>query len=384
MQLRYYQQEAINNALNDKKLNPIIVLPTGAGKSIVIKEISEKLNGKVLVLQPNKEILEQNYKKYKEYHCDCSIYSASCNIKEINRVTFATIGSIINATNLFNQIEVIIIDECHLVDSKYQESMYISFINKIKVNVIGLTATPYRMHSTLKFGSSTKMLHQTKNSLFKKICYNINPKELIEKKFLSQIKYYDVKFTQLEILKINQNQSDFINSSIDYFINYHINSILNLLKTISQKHKSILVFCKSIEHAKKINQYLNAYNLKSEQIDSFLSKEEREKIIKKFKNHQIQIIINVGVLTTGFDFPELDCIILARPTLSISLYYQMVGRGLRIAKDKECCHVYDLCGNVERFGKVEDLKIITKNNKDNLCGIINGVQMQLTHVNKNF
>ena len=148
--LRYYQDDAVNVFTVGGCKNGIIVCPTGSGKSIVISEIAKRLNDtNVLVLQPSKEILEQNFTKYSAYSNDASIYSASLNKKELNRVTFATIGSVIKLPNsILREFKVIVVDECHLVG---QYGQYAELINIIKPDIlIGLTATPYRNNS--KFG----------------------------------------------------------------------------------------------------------------------------------------------------------------------------------------------------------------------------------------
>ena len=378
--LREYQDIAVNKALEFIKDNPILVLPTGAGKSIIITEIAKKTNGNIIVLQPNKEILLQNYKKYKLYSEDCSIFSASCNIKEIARVCFATIGSVINCTSLFNNIKLTIIDECHLVDSKENETMYYKFLKILKVNVIGLSATPYRMHATLKYGSMTKFLHRTRERIFTKIAYNVNPSFLIENGFLCKLKYFNITLNT-SILKTNTQKSDFTKTSIESLINDNFTKICKGILNVSKEHNHCLVFCSSIEICEKIAKYLFSLGAAAQHLHSKMENFERDEVIQSFKNGKIKILINVGVLTTGFDFPELDCIVLAKPTLSISLYYQMVGRGLRVAKNKEFCSIYDLCGNIKRFGKIENFEISGADGKENLYSKVFNTRTQLTHIN---
>ncbi len=384
MNPRSHQVNAISQALNYIDNKPLICLPTGAGKSIVVREIARNVKNDIIVLQPNKVILEQNYAKYKTYSNDCAIFSASCNIKEIDRVTFATIGSVINNKKLFSNCKTIIIDECHLVDAKEKEGMYFNFINSLKSNIIGLTATPYRMHTTRDFGSQTKMITRTRPKVFNFIAHNTNPKELIDNGFLCKMKYFYVKILDKNALKLNMNKSDFTISSMQDMIKGKGIDISNFIQDISQKHKSVLIFSPSIEFSNKIKEYLIYKGLQCATIDSKMTQHEREEVLIKFKNKTFQIMINVGVLTTGFDFPELDCIVFLRPTLSISLYYQMVGRGLRTANNKEHCTIYDLCGNVDRFGKIEDFTIEGQQGKENLFSRINGLKVQLTHINKCF
>lgn len=382
MKTRYYQEQSIASGLEHIKQSPVLVLPTGAGKSIVIKELASNLKNGVLVLQPNKEILEQNFSKYSQYSSDCAIFSASCGVKEINRVTFATIGSIIKKKHLFQDFQNIIVDECHLVDAK--DGMYANLIKSLKANTIGLTATPYRVHSSLQFGTVTKMITRTRSKLFNFIGYNINPRGLIEQGFLSKINYFNVKLLNDNLLRVNMNGSEFTGESVQSMISGSLINIVNFLTDVSKKHKSVLVFSPSVDFSEKLSEYMNYNNITSATISSSSTKQDRENILKKFKDKSIKIVINVGTLTTGFDYPELDCVVLLRPTMSISLYYQMIGRGIRVADNKTECSVYDLCGNVKRFGKIEDFEIKGNKGSENLFSVINNTKIQLTHINKSF
>ena len=170
--LRDYQQRASDTAaafFNDKKAkyNAIMVLPTGSGKSLVIADIANRLQGHTLVFQPSKEILEQNYKKLCSYGVlDCSVYSASFNSKNISRITFATIGSVIRHTDDFQHFNNVIIDECHFVNAK--GGMYEEFIHATGCKVLGLTATPYRLSSS-SFGAMLKFLTRTRPLIFSRL-----------------------------------------------------------------------------------------------------------------------------------------------------------------------------------------------------------------------
>jgi DNA repair protein RadD len=144
IKLRDYQSEAIKSIyshFNDYKYPQIAVLPTGAGKSVIICEILKLLPkySKILVLQPNKEILVQNFNKYQNYSNDCSIYSASLNKKIMSKVVFATIGSIYKISHKFCDYRYLIIDECHLVNAKDESAMYTDFICIEYINKITTT-----------------------------------------------------------------------------------------------------------------------------------------------------------------------------------------------------------------------------------------------------
>ena len=169
-QLRDYQQKASNAAISHYKLkngrNYLMVLPTGAGKSLIIADIAARLNEPLLVFQPNKEILEQNFAKLQTYGIfDAGCYSASVKRKDINRITFATIGSVYNHMEDFKHFRYILIDECHLVNPT--EGMYADFFARFaERRIIGLTATPYRLCSTMN-GSMLKFLTRTRPRVFR-------------------------------------------------------------------------------------------------------------------------------------------------------------------------------------------------------------------------
>ena len=172
-QLRDYQRDASIAAVraftSKKANNGLLILPTGAGKSLVIADIASKLDGPLLVFQPSKEILEQNFAKLQSYGCwDASIYSASVGYKDINRITFATIGSVINHKEDFAHFKNVMIDECHLVNSK--AGMYKDFLESADRRVVGLTATPYRLCS-YQGGSMLKFLTRTKPRIFSDVLY---------------------------------------------------------------------------------------------------------------------------------------------------------------------------------------------------------------------
>lgn len=363
--LRFYQQQASDAAarffVSPEKKNAIIVLPTGSGKSLVIADIANRLRGYTLVFQPSKEILEQNYHKLCSYGIlDCSVYSASFNSKQISRITFATIGSVKNNPNLFSHFNNVIIDECHLVNPK--QGMYKDFLSVLNCKVLGLTATPYRLGSN-SYGSILKFITRTKPRVFSDVIYSVQISTLLELGFLSKLNYYPLKPTGWDNgnLKINSTGADYTDKSVvnEYqridFYSYLVSIIQRLLNPKSgSKRKGILVFTRFLKEAENL-----AYSIQGCAIVSGdTPKSERERILTDFKAGNIKVVANVGVLTTGFDYPELDTIVMARPTMSLALWYQIVGRAIRPHQDKDSGWIVDLCGNTDRFGKVEDLKLI--------------------------
>jgi DNA repair protein RadD len=365
--LRDYQKAASDKAVAffmDKKSdkNAIMVLPTGSGKSLVIADIASKLDGHTLVFQPSKEILEQNYKKLCSYDIlDCSIYSASFNSKEINRITFATIGSVRSHPELFTHFKNIIVDEAHLVNPK--EGMYKTFFETVKCKVLGLTATPYRLSSSREFGSMLKFITRTRPRIFSDVIYQVQISTLLDQGFLSKLNYYDLRPTGWDSgnLRVNTTGADYTDKSVvkEYeridFYSFLVSIVQRLMNPIEGgKRKGILVFTRFLKEAERLTYSIPGCAI----VSGETPKATREVILKHFKSGEIPVVANVGVLTTGFDYPELDTIVIARPTMSLALYYQIVGRAIRPHKDKACGWIVDLAGNIKRFGKVEELKLV--------------------------
>lgn len=356
-QLRPYQQEAVNagvNYLNGKtNKNAILILPTGAGKSIVIANLVAPLQGKTIILQPSKEILEQNFAKYVSYGFYAAIYSASAGQKKVDKVTFCTIGSIINKLHLFAGVENILIDECHLVNA--QGGMYEQLIKSFpKAKVLGLTATPYRLANN-SFGSELRFITRTRPKLFHDILYYVQNDTLFNAGFLSKLEYYVFNVIDRNKIELNSTGTDFSQASLTRYyksIGMPAKIVYYGLRLL-QKRKNLLIFCALIEEAVKVTRNIPGAAL----LTGETKKDERERILSQFKQGKIRCVVNVGVLTTGFDYPELECVLLARSTMSLALYYQIVGRAMRIAPTKESAWIVDLGGNYNFFGKIETMKI---------------------------
>ena len=369
--LRDYQQQASDAAIRffsdkTKKRNAIEVLPTGAGKSLVIADIASRLEGHTLVFQPSKEILEQNYMKLCSYGVlDCSIYSASFGRKEISRVTFATIGSVKNHPELFQHFRNIIIDECHLVNPK--EGMYKEFLTMFRCKGLGLTAPPYRLCSSRDFGSMLKFITRTRPCVFSYVIYQVQISTLLDMGYLSKLNYYPmnpVGWNELN-LKSNTTGADYTDKSVikEYeridFYGFLVSVVRRLLNPkVGGKRKGILVFTRFLKEAEQLTKSIPGTAI----VSGDTPKATREMILRQFKAGKIPVVANVGVLTTGFDYPELDTIVMARPTMSLALWYQIVGRAIRPHPDKEAGWVVDLCGNIKRFGEIKDLRLVDGGN----------------------
>ncbi len=419
-QLRDYQQEASDSAVSFFRTNTgrngLLILPTGAGKSLVIADIAFRLGEPMLVLQPSREILSQNYGKLKSYGVeDCSIYSASLNSKEISRITFATIGSIMAHIDDFDHFKYIIVDEAHNVNAS--QGQYKDFFAKVKRKILGLTATPYRLNSTVQYldnegkqhfrpkdeeGSQKfdvrllnrelrmetrcvlKFLTRTRPRIFHDVVYQVDISTLLERGFLAKVEYFDLSIVDQAKLKRNSTGMDFDDRSLSSefkqtdFGRYLLDVVHRLLHPKrGGARRGILVFAKYIEECEALQKQLPSCAV----VTGSTPKKERDEILDNFKSGCIDVLVNVGVLTTGFDYPELDTVVMARPTMSLALYYQILGRGIRPHPSKKSTWFVDLCGNIKRFGRVEDLHLAEPNPGEYIItGNTDGGIRQLTNV----
>ena len=403
--LRPYQKQASDAGVNffstKGDWNGIEILPTGSGKSLVVADIANRLDGDTLILQPSKEILAQNYDKMRSYGKECSVYSASMKSKEIGKITFATIKSVMFDIGSFDHFRNIIIDECHKVNPK--EGQYVDFIRHTRRKVLGLTATPYILGSTrvpikgpdgnvirnlygepeMQRGAILRFITRMKPKVFKEVLYYCQVWDLLQQGYLAQVNYYDVTpqsfLDASDNLQRNTTGMDYDVDSVQRSFRYvgmysYLVGILRRLLKAGRKH--VLVFCHTLAEAESLHGCFTgcAY------VSGETNQNERDRILQEFKAGNIRIVANVGVLTTGFDFPALDTVVMARPTMSLAMYYQIVGRLLRPYPGKQPWFI-DLCGNVRRFGRVEHLWIDCPTAGGWVVkGYVGGVWRQLTNI----
>jgi DNA repair protein RadD len=374
---RPYQSEAINAGIEffhtKKKFNAFKILPTGSGKSLVIANVAIGIDEQILVLQPSKEILEQNFKKFISYGGRAGIYSASAGHKFIERVTFATIGSIIRKLHLFKNVKLILIDECDLVNAK--GGMYEKLISSLPdAKVLGLTATPYRLTSGFD-GAMLKFINRTNPRIFNKCIYYIQNSTLFDAGHLAKLEYFDKTVIDRTMLQMNTSGTDFTEASMKaYYRSIDMPSkTINMANRLLAKRKNLLVFCAMISEALEVAKGIPGAVV----VTSLTEPAVRDKILIQFKAGIIRCVINVGVLTVGFDYPELEAILIARSTMSLRLYYQIVGRAMRPHPDKVSAWIVDLGGNISFFGKIETMQI--KENDKGLLSVWNNGR-QLTNV----
>ncbi len=360
--LRTYQAEAVESGvdflLSERKRNGLIVLPCGAGKSLVIANIARQLDGPCLVFQPGREILQQNLAKFKAYGFNPAVFSASMGRRNVGDITLATIGSVKNRAHLFEDFPYVLVDECSLVDPK--AGMYRNFFNALgDVKILGFDATPFRL-STSSFGTILKFLTRTRPRVFEEVVYYAQNSDLFDEGFLCTPEYHEVKGFNRHALRANSTGADYTDKSVQLHfeaINFKDKVVKVVDRLMANGRKNALVFTRFVEEAEYVARKTGAAIVTADTPTS-----ERQAILEEFKRGNIKIAVNVGVLGVGFDFPELETVVLARPTMSLRIYVQQIGRCVRPAPTKESAWVVDMCGLVQQFGKLEDLTLVDGGN----------------------
>jgi DNA repair protein RadD len=357
--LRPRQEEAVNKIdsfiLNTKKNNGLFVYPTSFGKSLVIANLASKYPNKYFINVTNsKELLKQNYEKYTSYGFEADICSASLNSKSVGRVTFATITTLSKFVNFFKDKEVVIVDDEAQEGSKTGSQLH-NFIKKLNnYKLVGVTATPFRLSQGMD-GTSLKMMNRDRSCIYKSIEDVVQISEVVAQNYWSKLEY-DIKDVDEESLELNSSGTEFTDDSMKKFKEENdidsrvVEEIENL---IAEGRKSILVSVPFISDAKEIMSKID----NCEAVYSGMDVKERDRIIEDFKSLKLKVVVQCKILSVGFDHPELDAIIMAKPTNSLTFYYQYLGRGVRIHKNKKDCKVVDLSGNFNRFGKIETITI---------------------------
>ena len=363
MPLRDYQQRAVDSVWDDLEQhdegNPLVVLPTGAGKTHVIAALARKtveFGGRAIVLAHVRELLEQTASRLAEADPDLAfgVYSAGLGRRDVGYdVTIAGIQSVWQKAHEFGPLDLVIVDECHMIQPE-GDGMYRSFLSDAMdlcdhQRVVGLTATPYRLGHGMICGPPGK-------SIFQRICCEVGVGELMEAGWLCEVKPYEgAVVANTEGVRIRAGE--FVQDEIDELVIDMAEAAVADIVQATWDRRSVLVFCASIAHAEKVVAAFASHGIECGFVHGETPRAERDRLTGAFRRCEAKYLANVGVLTTGFDAPCIDCVVLLRPTASPGLYYQMVGRGFRTCEGKDCCVVLDYSGNVVRHGPVDAIRV---------------------------
>lgn len=361
--LRYYQKAAVDAChqyLQDHATgNPCIVLPTGAGKTHVIVQLCQDVQrwgGRVLILAHVKELLQQAKEKLEAAGgMDIGVYSASLNSRDTgNDVVIAGVQSIYKrglelcGSRPFN---LIIVDEAHRIPVD-GEGMYNQLLQDLKaanpkLRIVGLTATPYRTGDGYVCGDE---------SILDEVCYEANIRELIANGYLCRLTSKRSP-NEVDLSGLRIARGDYVQTDMEsrFGGDEKVATATDEIVQLTQDRNKVLIFCCGIEHATDVATRLEDLGQSVRVVTSQHS--GRDAAIEAFKAGRCKYLVNVNVLTEGFDATDIDAVILLRATVSPGLYYQMVGRGLRIHPNKSDCLVLDFGGNVRRHGTIDNLSI---------------------------
>lgn len=357
--LRPRQEEAVDKVINfienSNSNHGIFVYPTGFGKSLIISNVASKFPNKYFInITTSKELLKQNYDKYTSYGFTANLCSASLKQNEVGKVTFATIGTLIKHINFFKDKDVVILqDECQ--ESSMVGSQIDRFLKNLSTyRLVGVTATPFRLSSGMD-GSSLKMMNRDKKCFYKSIQDIVQIGEIVSQNYWSPLVYKIVNVDESSLI-LNSTGADFTDDSIMKF--KEDNDILDKVveevdELLKEGRKSILISVPFIQDALDLEELLEDCRAVYSGMDS----KDRDNIINDFKSLNLKVVVQVRILSVGFDHPQLDAIIMAKPTNSLTFYYQFLGRGCRVYPSKKDCKIVDLSGNFKKFGKIETISI---------------------------
>lgn len=374
IELRPYQQEAVDaiyRHLRERDDNPCLVLPTAAGKSLVMAQLCRdavgRWRGRVLILAHVKELLEQTRDKIQkvapEMWTKTGVYSAGLKSRDTGHsIIVAGIQSVYKRACEFDPFDLIVIDEVHMIPPD-GDGMYRTFLEDARkvnpyVRLIGLTATPFRMKSGMICGPENVLNH---------ICYEIGVRELIVQGYLCPL-VTKASRERVDTSGLHVRAGEFVADEVEVLMNTEDRVASACSEIVEQTggRRSVLIFASGVGHGQHIAEVLRSkFGAQAGTVFGDTSNLERDHVLADFKAGRLKYLVNVNVLTTGFDAPNIDCVAMVRPTLSPGLYYQMVGRGFRLSPGKENCLVLDFGGNVLRHGPVDDLRLQERDQRGN-------------------
>lgn len=365
MKPRYYQAEAVDALLayfGDATGNPVVAMPTGTGKSLVIALFSQHAvrtypGTRVLVLTHVKELVEQNLRTLLRVWptAPAGVFSSGLRRKDAGMaITIGTIGTAARSAAVLGRVDLLLVDECHTVNDK-EDTLYARLIAELAeanpaLKVVGFSATPYRLGQGML----------TDGKVFTDVCYDITGLEafnrLVAEGYLAPLvpKRTDTGF---DLTGVRMQHGDFNARQLAAAVDRESLTRAALAETVQQgqDRRSWLVFATSVEHACHVADMLSdEYDVPAVAIHSKLTDAQRDAALAGFKAGRYRAAVNNNVLTTGFDHPPIDLIAMLRPTASPGLWVQMLGRGTRPCDGKDNCLVLDFAGNTRRLGPIND------------------------------
>jgi superfamily II DNA or RNA helicase len=334
MKLRDYQEECLEILKQVKEGSKSLVMSSvGSGKTVIFSSLAANCGGRVLIVTPSTELREQAEEKLKSIDPDAEIGSVQADLDDVHaKIVVSTRQSLTHPKSerlkrmlKHGEFEYLIVDECHQAPKQIHK--IIKQINK-NIKVVGFSATPYTKECVELFGQP----------IFRRSILDMIDAEYLVEPYAILIK------SKTNISHVKTNNGDFIQGELEKAVNNAERNrlIIESYKKYCFERKLTLVFAAGCDHGKELLKEFRAEGIPCEYVDGETSKEQRKSIIEKFKKKEIKVLINVLALSTGFDVPETDSLIICRPTKSRILYEQIVGRGLRLAEEKTDCQIIDI------------------------------------------
>lgn len=373
--LRPYQQAAHDSAISWIKacLDPCVIsAATGSGKSLIVAAIAATIHGmsgkKILCLAPSGELTQQNFEKYLATGEPASIFSASLGRKDMrHNVVFATPGTASNQVRKFgSQFAAVVVDEAHGVTPTLHKIIDHMRSQNPKLRVIGLSATPYRLNTGYIYGNHFEHgpVEEAIDPFFHTLVYDIGARDLIDQGYLTP-PVFDVPEQHYDTGGLTKTRSgQWSSSTVDEAFVGRGRKTAGIVSDVvekSRQRRGVMIFAATVQHAVEVMESLPP--ALSEIVTGETDKKERARILTDFKAQRIKYLVNVAVLTTGFDAPHVDVIAIMRATESVALLQQIIGRGLRLCDDKDDCLVLDYAENLANHcpgGDVFDPQIKTR------------------------
>lgn len=362
---RWYQSEcsdAMLSSLDDEACKPVVAIPTAGGKTVILSLFIQKYlklhpHDQILVLSHTKKIIEQDIAALESFfpEKDIGAYSSGLGRKEHKQITVGGIQSVINNPKLFMWTNLVIVDEVHKVSHK-NEGSYRKLLDGMQARLTGLSATVFR--------TGHGYIYEGKGTLFNKLAYDLtsiqNYNRLVEEGYLAKLLPVAPK-TQLDSDSVKKTGGEFnLKALSDEHDHMAITrAALEEAMYYGKNYKHWLVFAIDISHADNITKELNRLGVSAVAVHSQMKGDE-DQALRDFSDSKIRAVVSVEKITTGFDEPKIDMIIMLRPTMSAILHVQMAGRGTRPYPGKDHCLFLDYAGNTERLGPINDPTIPKK------------------------
>jgi DNA repair protein RadD len=362
-ELRDYQRESVDALFEywaAERGHGLVVLPTGAGKSLVLAALCQEVlrdypSLRICVVTHVRELIEQNYKELVALWplAPAGIYSAGLGRRDTHcQILFCGIQSVWNKTRQIGTFDILLVDEAHLIPRSSQTT-YQKFISRLKnempdMRIVGLTATAFRLDSG--------RLDCGPDRVFEDVVYEANVRDLIERGYLSPL-VSKATIQQMDVSSVPKRGGEYIPGALEIAVDqdWITRGAVKEIVEFGISRRAWLAFCTGVNHARHVRDAIRDTGVSCETVTGQTPKADRDRIISSFRRGEIRCLTSVGVLGTGFNVPHVDMIALLRPTQSAGLFLQQVGRGLRKADGKTDCLVLDFAGLVKKHGPIDTI-----------------------------